>query len=76
MYDCIDKKIDYLSRKVINKRKQQILRNEKHHRALSMLHDKYVLVPADKASNNIIVIRKKYYLEVMLKEFVKLGVPK
>ena len=29
------------------------------------LHSKYVLVPADKASNNVIVV---YYLEVVLRE--------
>ena len=32
------------------------------------LQSKYVLVPADKAANNIIVVCKKYYLEVVLKE--------
>ena len=31
-------------------------------------HKEYVLVPADKATNNVIVICKKYYLEVILKE--------
>ena len=29
----------------------------------------YILVPADKASNNIIVVCKKYYVEVVLNEF-------
>ena len=47
VHSVYDKKIDYLSRKVISKR--QILRNEKHRRALSILHDKC-------PSNNIIVI--------------------
>ena len=28
----------------------------------------YVLIPVDKAANNIIVVCKKYYLEVVLKE--------
>ena len=31
-------------------------------------HEQYVLVPADKATNNIIVICKKYYLEIILSE--------
>ena len=35
---------------------------------LHELQSKYVLVPADKAANNIIVVCKKYYLEVVLKE--------
>ena len=33
----------------------------------------YVLVPADKASNNIIVVCKKYYVEVILNEFSDVG---
>jgi hypothetical protein len=30
---------------------------------LSSLHDKYVIVPADKASNNIVFVCKSYYFE-------------
>ena len=32
------------------------------------MHENYVLVPADKAANNVIVVCKKYYLDVVLKE--------
>ena len=35
---------------------------------LSDLHNKYVFVPADKAPNNIIIIRKRYYIETLIKE--------
>ena len=35
---------------------------------LNELHKKYVLVPIDKAADNIAVICKKYYLTVILKE--------
>ena len=35
---------------------------------LNELHEKYVLVPIDKASNNIAIICKKYYVAVILKE--------
>ena len=31
-------------------------------------HDKYVIVPADKASNNIIFVGKSYYFECLIKE--------
>ena len=31
-------------------------------------HNKFVLVPADKAANNVIVVCKKYYLEMVLDE--------
>ena len=30
-------------------------------KCLSTLHDKYVIVPADKASNNIVFVCKEYY---------------
>ena len=35
---------------------------------LSTLHDKYVVVPADKASNNIIFVCKKYYIDCLISE--------
>ena len=35
---------------------------------LSSLHDKYVFVPADKASNNIVFVCKSYYYECLIKE--------
>ena len=35
---------------------------------LQELHDRYVFVPTDKASNNIAVICKYYYIKVLLKE--------
>ena len=34
----------------------------------SSLHDKYVIVPADKASNNIVFVCKSYYFECLIKE--------
>ena len=36
---------------------------------MKRFHEDYVLVPADKASNNIIVVCKRYYIEVMIHEF-------
>ena len=35
---------------------------------LNELHEKYVLVPIDRAANNIAIICKKYYINVILKE--------
>ena len=35
---------------------------------LNELHEKYVLVPTDKAANNIAIICKKYYVTVILTE--------
>jgi len=35
---------------------------------LSQIHQNYVVVPADKASNNIVFICKRYYVDCLLKE--------
>ena len=37
-------------------------------RSLDELRNKYVLVPADKAAQNVIVLCKNYYLQLVLKE--------
>ena len=37
-------------------------------KCLSELHNKFIILPADKAPNNIVFICKKYYHESMLKE--------
>ena len=35
---------------------------------MEKLHSKYVFAPADKAANNVIIIWKKYYVEVLKSE--------
>ena len=35
---------------------------------LHKLHSNYVLVPADKAANNVIIVCKKYYIDNLVKE--------
>ena len=35
---------------------------------LHKLHTNYVLVPADKAANNVIIVCKKYYIDTLVKE--------
>ena len=35
---------------------------------LNNFHKRFVLVPADKAGNNVLIVCKKYYIEVILKE--------
>ena len=65
--ECIEKRIRSLKGRHINWRKMHILHSDKHLKSLRQLHSKYVLVPADKASNNVIVVCKKY-LEVVLRE--------
>ena len=48
--------------------KQKILNDPDVKDTLSRLHDDFVLVPADKAANNVIVVCKKYYIETLIKE--------
>ena len=66
--ECIRKRISLLKRKLLNKRKKQVLKNPKHINYLKNFHKHFVLVPADKAGSNVIVVCKKYYLDVILKE--------
>ena len=48
--------------------KQKILIDPDVKDTLRRLHDDFVLVPADKAANNVIVVCKKYYMETLIKE--------
>ena len=66
--ECIQRRIATLRKKHINKRRKHILKSRRHLESFKFLHDKYVLVPTDKAANNVIVVCKKYYLEVVIKE--------
>ena len=35
---------------------------------MSFLHDKFVIVPADKAPNNIVFVCKRHYIDCLMKE--------
>ena len=35
---------------------------------MEKLHSKYVFAPADKAANNVIIICKRYYVDVLKEE--------
>ena len=69
VHECIYERVRFLKQKQLNKRKKQVLRNRVHLDSLNSLHEKYVLVPDDKAANNVIVVCKIYYLDVVIKEF-------
>ena len=64
----IRERIAHLKKKYRRWRKERVLRNNKHLQYLKAFHKQFVLVPADKATNNIIVVCKKFYLEVMFSE--------
>ena len=48
--------------------KKSVFKDQEAAKCLSSLHDKYVIVPADKASNNIVFVCKSYYYECLIKE--------
>ena len=48
--------------------KWKILNDPDVQDTLKQPHDDFVLVPADKAANNVIVVCKKYYIETLIKE--------
>ena len=48
--------------------KQKILNDPDVKDTLRRLHDDFVLVPADKAANNVIIVCKWYYIETLIKE--------
>ena len=54
--ECIEQRIRLLRRKHINRRRQHVLRPGKHLEYLQELQHKYVLVPADKAADNVVVV--------------------
>ena len=64
----VEEKIERLKKRGHNSRKRKILQDQKCRKVLEELHSKYVFVPADKASNNVVIICKDYYKEVLRKE--------
>ena len=48
--------------------KQKILNDPDVKDTLRRLHDDFVLVHADKAANNVIVVCRKYHTETLIKE--------
>ena len=52
----------------VNSRPKSVCKDQEAVKCFSSLHDKYVIVPADKASNNIVFVCKSYYYECLIKE--------
>ena len=55
------------------KKVNQVLQDQETLEYLSKIHDKFVVVPIDKAANNVAFICKKYYIERILKEIGLVG---
>ena len=66
--ETVQARIDKLKTKNKNPRKKHVLSDETCKKYLEDFQKQFVLVPADKASNNILIVCKKYYLDVVLKE--------
>jgi hypothetical protein len=49
-------------------RPKSVFKDQEAVKCLSSLHDRYAIVPADKASNNIVFVCKSYYFECLIKE--------
>ena len=71
----VDKKIHFLKRKVSSRKTNPILKQTEVINYLNEIHHKYVLVPIDKAANNIAIICKRFYVEVILQELGIIGDP-
>lgn len=69
----VDAKIALLKRKIKFQKANPILKRPEVVDYLENLHKTFVLVPIDKAANNIAIICKRYYVEVILKEIGILG---
>ena len=66
--EAIQTRIDRLRKNKKNPRKRQVLSDSECQEYLVDFQTRFVLVPADKASNNVPIVCKKYYLDVVLKE--------
>ena len=52
----------------MSKRVTSIFKDPQVRESLSRLHEKYVVVPADKAPNNIVFVCRNYYIKCLVKE--------
>ena len=67
MKQMVRSKVNSL-RKTVESKRHGILELNLVKECLKEFQEKYVFVPADKAANNIIVVCKRHYLEVICKE--------
>ena len=70
--ELVDKKIQILKSKKVPSATKPILQDEEVLSSLAEIHRKFVIVPIDKATNNVAVICKRFYIQKLLNE---VGVP-
>ena len=67
-----NRRINQLKLKNVPSKTKPVLQDEDVLKDLSELHSKYVIVPIDKAANNVAIICKRFYIQKLLAE---VGVP-
>ena len=70
---CIKNRIKRCKRKHVRIRRKQVLKTSENLEYVKGFQEQYVLVPADKAASNIIVVCKKHYLDMILSELTLNG---
>ena len=73
LLELVDSDIVKLKHKIKAQRTNPILKQSEVLDYLTSFHEKFVMTPIDKASSNVSVICKRYYVEVVLKEIGILG---
>ena len=71
----VESKIEKFTKYKHPMRTNPILRNREVLHDLTELHDKYVIVPIDKAANNVAFICKTFYIKRLLTEVGIMGLP-
>ena len=69
----VDTRIALLKRKKKHQKANPVLKQPEVINYLQNIQSKFVLVPIDKAANNVCIICKRFYVEVILKEIGVLG---
>ena len=64
----VDSKVKMLKNKKVPSVVKPVLEDEEATSALYDLHSKFVVVPIDKASNNVAIICKRFYIQKLLNE--------
>ena len=68
MLGCVDLRIEGIQRSFLERDIYPVLQDKSVKAHLKSLHDKFVFVPVDKASNNIAIVCKRLYASVIYKE--------
>ena len=68
----VDQRISVLKSRNVPSATKPILQDEQTLTSLAEIHSRYVVVPIDKAANNVALICKRYYIQKLLNE---VGIP-